>query len=258
MKDLEFVKKIAIDAGGHLLKRFNHLTFKDISFKDRYEIVTKLDFESEKIILKAIQKEYPNHEILSEEAGRIKGKNSDYLWLIDPLDGTTNYKIGSPLFAVLIALVYKNEIQFGLAYAPALGEFYEVELGKATKFNNRKIHVSKTDKINESINLYCHGSTKKDIERAIGVYSKLKLSGRDSRQLGCAALEFGFVAAGRAESILIPGAHPWDVAAGVLMVREACGRVTDFEGKEWNLDSKDILASNGKIHNELLKIIKGV
>ena len=110
----------------------------------------------------------------------------------------------------------------------------------------------------ESINLFCHGSSTREVKRAIKIYNKLKLAGRDSRQLGCAAIEFGFVAAGRAESIVIPGANKWDVAAGALMVKEAGGTVTDFRGKAWSLESHDILATNGKIHNQLLKIIKNI
>jgi myo-inositol-1(or 4)-monophosphatase len=254
MTEYDFAKNVAIDAGSLLLKKFNHLSIKDISFKDRYEIVTKLDYESEKIILNAIKKKFPDHSIVSEEAGFIKNK-SDYLWIIDPLDGSTNYKIGSPLFAVIVTLAYKGKIQFGFSYAPALGEFYEATLGHGAKLNNRKLHVSKTDKLVESINLYCHGNTKKDVERAVKIYDKLKLAGRDCRQIGCAALEFGFVAAGRTESILIPGANLWDAAAGALMVKEAGGCVTDFEGTDWTIDSKNIIASNGLIHKDLLKQI---
>lgn len=257
MIEYDFAKKVAIDAGSLLLKKFNHLSVKDISFKDRYEIVTKLDFESEKIILNAIKKQFPNHSIISEEAGFVKNK-SDFLWIIDPLDGSTNYKIGSPLFAVIITLSYKDQILFGFSYAPALGEFYEAELGRGAKLNNRKLHVSKTDKLYESVNLYCHGSTRKDIKRAIKIYSELKIAGRDCRQVGCAALEFGFVAAGRTESILIPGANIWDAAAGALMVSEAGGKVTDFYGEKWTIKSKDIIASNGLIHSKLLESIKNI
>jgi myo-inositol-1(or 4)-monophosphatase len=257
MKEYDFGKKISIDAGALLLKKFNHLTLKDISFKDRYEIVTKLDFESEKIILDAIKKQFPSYSIVSEEAGFIDNK-SDYLWIVDPLDGSTNYKIGSPLFAVIVALAHKGKIQFGISYAPALGEFYEAELGHGAKLNNRRLHVSKTDKLVESINLYCHGNTRHDVERAVKIYNKLKLTGRDCRQIGCAALEFGFVAAGRTESILIPGANLWDVAAGALMVSEAGGRVTDFKGNAWTTESKNIIASNGLIHKNLINTIKNI
>jgi myo-inositol-1(or 4)-monophosphatase len=257
MKEHDFAKKISIDAGALLLKKFNHLTLRDISFKDRYEIVTRLDIDSEKIILNAIKKQFPDHSIISEEAGLTNNK-SDYLWIVDPLDGSTNYKIGSPLFAVIVALAYKKQIQFGISYAPALGEFYEAELGCGAKLNNRRLHVSKTDKLVESINLYCHGNTRNDVERAVKIYDKLKLTGRDCRQIGCAALEFGFVAAGRTESILIPGANLWDVAAGALMVSEAGGRVTDFKGNAWTAESKNIIASNGIIHDELVKVIKNI
>lgn len=254
-KALVVAMKASQEAGKLLLKKFGHLHFREKSFKDAHAIVSRADYEAEEIILEFLRKNFPEDGILTEEAGHLKG-SSGRVWVIDPLDGTTNYTIGNPLFAVSIALCEEKEPLLAVVYAPRLQEFYWAEKGKGAWLNNRKMKVSSTEKIKEAINIYCHGTRISDMKKAVAIYSRLKFLGRDARQLGSAAIECAFVAAGRTESIVIPGAHPWDVAAGALLVREAGGKVTDFQDKEWNLDSKDILASNGKIHNELLKIIK--
>lgn len=241
-------------AGKLILNHFNKLGENDVTYKSSYELVTKFDFESEKLIISEIQKKFPNHAIISEEAGELP-KNSDYTWIIDPLDGTTNFKIGSPFWAVSIGLVHQDKIILGVINAPAMNELYVVEKGKGAYLNSKKLHVSSQGDFANAINTYCHGSTLNDIKRAMKIYSNLKLHTRDCRQLGSAALELGFVAAGRTESINIPGAHQWDVAAGVLLVREAGGHVTNFIGKDWGLGSKDILATNGLVHDKLLEII---
>ncbi|MFA6410868.1 MAG: inositol monophosphatase [Candidatus Buchananbacteria bacterium] len=250
-----FVIKLAKQAGLEINQRFNH--DRIVKVKNKSQIVTAADLISDKIIVSAIKKKYPTHGILSEESGTIN-LDSDYLWAVDPVDGTTNYFIGSPLFAVSISLFYKNQPILGVAYAPAMNELYVAEAGKGAYLNNKKIHVSKSNVLADSFLTFCHGSTKSDIKRAVKIYNKIKLNSLDSRQLGSAALELGFVAAGRTECIMIPGAHVYDVAAGVLLVRQAGGKVTDFLGKEWNLKSKDMVASNGRIHNQLLKFLKNI
>jgi len=251
----KFVTQIAKQAGDEILKRFNH--DKIIKVKSKGQIVTSADLISEKIILSALRKKFPNHSILSEEAGSDI-KKSEYLWVVDPLDGTTNYSIGSPLFAVSIALFKNEQPILGAVYAPQLNELYFAEAKKGAYLNNKKIKVSSVKTLNESFLTYCHGSTDKDIKRAVKIYNKIKFNSLDSRQLGSASLELGFVAAGRTECIIIPGANSWDVGAGVLIVKEAGGQATDFDGNLWNLQSKDILASNEKIHKQLLKFLKNI
>ncbi len=250
----QFAIQTAKKAGKLILDHFNKLSKNDVTYKSSHELVTKFDFESEKLIISEIQKKYPAHTIISEEAGELP-KHSDYTWIIDPLDGSTNFKIGSPFWAVSIGLVYKGKIILGIIYAPAMKELYVAEKGEGAFLNSVKLHVSNQSDFTNAINTYCHGSDKNDIVKAVEIYNHLKFHSRDCRQLGSAALELGFVAAGRTESINIPGAHKWDVAAGVLLVREAGGRVTDFMGKDWDLGSKDIVATNGLIHERLLNII---
>jgi myo-inositol-1(or 4)-monophosphatase len=244
-------------AGAYLLENFHRNRRAKVFFKSKHEIATAADLGAEKIILGLIKKNFSDHAILSEEAGKNTRK-SDYLWVVDPLDGTTNYSMQNPLFCISIALFYKNEIILGVIYAPAMKELYIAEKSRGATLNGKRIHVSQTNDIHKSLITFCHGHRTNDIKRAAKSYVYFKLKGFDTRQLGSAALELGFVASGRTESIMIPGAHPWDVAAGVLIVREAHGQTTDYSGKEWHLKSKDMLASNGKIHKELLKFLKKI
>ncbi|NMB48069.1 inositol monophosphatase [Candidatus Kuenenbacteria bacterium] len=247
----------AVKAGAELLKHFHKISRSLIKTKSKHEIITPADLAAEKIILSAIKKNFPTHRILSEEAG-YNQKNSDYLWIIDPLDGTTNFAMGNPLFSVSIALSYQDEIILGVVYVPFLKDLYVAEKNKGAFLNGKKIHVSAENKINNSFLTFCHGHEEKSIRRAIHIYSKLKLAGRDLRQIGTAALETSWVARGKTEAIIIPGVNSWDVAAGVLLVREAGGLITDLEGKPWTIHSKGILASNKNIHQPLLKIIKSI
>jgi myo-inositol-1(or 4)-monophosphatase len=250
-----FVIQLAKKAGQEINKHFNR--DKVINIKKKSQIVTQADLIADKIIVQGLKKKFPEHGILSEESGRQKSK-SKYLWVVDPLDGTTNYAIGSPLFAVSIALFYANQPILAVAYAPAMSELYLAEKNKGAYLNNKKIKVSKTNDLDHSFLTFCHGSTRKAIKRAMKVYNRIKLNSLDSRQLGSAAIELGFVAAGRTDCIIIPGANSWDIAAGILVVREAGGKVTDFKDKEWDLKSKDMVASNSKIHSQLLKFLKDV
>lgn len=247
--------KAAREAGELLLENFKKLDGRIFKFKNKHEILTSLDLQAEKIILKTIRKNHPDHQILSEEAGKV-GPKSNYLWIVDPLDGTTNYSIGNPIYNTSIALAYKNEIILGVVCAPSLGELYLTEKDKGAWLNGQLIHVSKKNKLFEALLTFCHGRKEKDIKRTIKIYQKFKLLGFDMRQLGSAELELSFVARGSTECIMIPGANLWDVAAGVLLIKEAGGKVTDFQGKEWNLKSKDMLASNGYLHHQLIKTIK--
>ena len=163
--------------------------------------------------------------------------------------------MGNPLYAVSIAVFEKKEVVLGVVYAPFMKELYVAEKGKGAYLNGKKIGVSNNTALGKSMLTYCHGHRAKDRERAIKIYGRLKHDGRDVRQLGAASIELGFVADGRTETIVIPGAHSWDVGAGILLVREAGGMVSDFKGNEWDLSSKDMLATNGKIHKDLLKVV---
>ena len=257
--NIEQIKKVGIDmvfaAGAELAKRYEKYKRSDFKLKSPREIVTAADLASEKIILGAIKKNFPDHKILSEEAGANK-KESDFLWVVDPLDGTHNFSMHNPLWAVSVALFYDGEPVLGFIFAPVLKEFFLAEIG-GSYLNGQKINVSEIDH-NNAINTFCHSSKITDVKKAIKYYTYQKLNNFDVRQLGSASLELAYVASGRVESIMIPGAHSWDVAAGVLLVREAGCLVTDFKNKTWTIKSKDILASNGVVHEAILKVISKI
>jgi len=251
MTHLQLAKSAARQAGKELKKLFYSRQFST-KLKSKHEIITTADKIAEKLIISKIKKHFPDHDILSEEAG-AKKNGSDYLWIIDPMDGTTNFFMHNPIFSVSIGLAYKGKIILGVIYAPILDELYIAEKGKGAFCNNKRIKVSTRDKIEDSFLTFCHGNKEANIKQAIKIYNKLKLKARDFRQLGSAAIELAYVARGITECIMIPGILSWDAAAGILLVREAGGKVTDFAGKEWDLGSRDLLASNEKLHNLLLK-----
>jgi myo-inositol-1(or 4)-monophosphatase len=250
-------------AGRVLLKNFSKTNLA-WHLKAQHEIVTKVDAGAEKIILSLLKKYTPSFAILSEESGFNKIK-SDYLWVVDPLDGTTNFKVHNPLFSVSIALYYKGEPKLGVIYAPYLNDLFVAEKGKGAWLNNKRIKVSKTSELAKSFLTYCYGQEGKHMKRAVELYRYFKMKSVDMRQLGSAAIELAWVAAGRTESIVIPGTKPWDAAAGVLLVTEAGGKVTDFKGEPWRFVDKktgeislnvDLLATNGKIHEKILNHIE--
>ncbi|MFA4999992.1 MAG: inositol monophosphatase family protein [Patescibacteria group bacterium] len=240
-------------AGASLLKDYKTMKRTEAQLKGGRDLVTPADLKSEKIIISAIKKNFPNHQILSEEAG-LSAKHEDYLWIIDPLDGTTNFYIHNPLWSVSVALAYKGELILGAIYAPLLDELYFAAKGQGAYLNNKKIKV-RDDKL-KNINAFCHGREDKNIKRALKYFSYQKQNALDCRQLGSAAIELAYVATGRLASFLVPGAWAWDVAAGVLLVREAGGRVTDFKGRDWKIKERDLLAANKKVHGEILRTIR--
>jgi len=245
-------------AGTMLMQKFSTLNRATVREKSRHEVVTPADLASEKIILAALKKHFPRHHILSEEAGLIGNEPSDYLWVIDPLDGTTNFSMGNPLFSISVALVKNNQIILGVIYVPFLNELYLAEKGKPATLNNKKIRVSSVNKISQALLTFCHGNNLPSIKQATHIHYYFKTAAKDIRQIGSAAIELCWVARGKTEAIIIPGAYPWDVAAGTLIVRQAGGLVTDLSGRPWTLKSKGIIANNKKINNVLIRRIKNI
>ncbi len=254
MTDLQLIIKTAQAAGNFLKKHYQTTNLRNYHLKHKTQIVTVGDTGAEKIILHWLKK-YSSYPILSEEAGWV-GKSSHSAWIVDPLDGSTNFTIGSPIFAVSIALVKKDQPVLSCVYAPVLNNLYTAVANHGAYKNRQRIKVAKTKKVKKSFITYCHGSTMKDIMKSLAIEKTMRQKALEVRQLGAASIELALVASGRTDSIIIPGAHAWDVAAGVLLVREAGGKVTDFKGQDWHFGSHDIIASNSKIHNELLKLIK--
>jgi myo-inositol-1(or 4)-monophosphatase len=246
------IKKLGVT----LIENYQIFNRQDVNMKSPHEIVTKYDLLSEQVILQTIRANFPDHAILSEEQGRDT-KQSDWLWVVDPIDGTTNFSMHNPLWSVVICLVYKNEPVLGLIYAPVLNEMFVAQKGKGVWLNKEPIRVSAVSE-GKVINTFCHGHSEEAIKRAVKYYSIQKLNHFDCRQMGSAALEMAYVAAGRIESITIMNTNVWDVSAGQLMVKEAGGRVTDFAGRDWLVNSPNIIASNGLVHDQILEVVKTI
>jgi myo-inositol-1(or 4)-monophosphatase len=260
--DLTQEKNIAIqaakEAGQILMKKFTTHNRANVRLKSKHEVVTPADLASEKIILRTIKKHFPQHGILSEEAGEKGSQESDYQWIIDPLDGTTNFSMGNPLFSISIALTQNNQLILGVIYVPFLDELYLAELDKPATLNDKEINVSEINKITEALLTFCHGNDEPSIKRAINIHHHFKTAAKDMRQIGSAAVELAWVARGKTEAIIIPGALPWDVAAGALLVRQAGGMITDMLGHDWDLNSRGIIASNQKINDVLVRTVKNI
>jgi myo-inositol-1(or 4)-monophosphatase len=254
----EIIKKVSQltkKVGLVLLKNFNLAKQNHARFKSKHEIVTNADLIAEKIILKGLKSLTPTWRIISEESGDNK-KKSDFIWTVDPLDGTTNFYMGNPLFAVQIALAYKNEVVLSFIYSPFIGEFYFSQKGKGAFLNGKKIHVSKKN-MSSTLLTYCHGNSQSDIKKALKIYQHYKMKSFDIRQIGSAALEFAWVARGRTECYISPGIRTWDIAPGALLVREAGGKVYDFKAKPWQLfKSQTAFACNGVIDKNILNFLK--
>jgi myo-inositol-1(or 4)-monophosphatase len=253
-KQIEIVALNAAKQSGQMLKKeyagFDRL---DVRLKSHHEVLTKADLMSQEIIIREIKKYFPSHGIISEEQEQIKNY-SDHTWYIDPIDGTTNFTMHNPLWSISMALAIKNQLVFGLIYVPLIEEIYLAQAGSGAYLNGKKIRVSNINQ-GKILNTFCHGSKDSDIKKALAYWRKQKLNELDCRQMGSAAIELAYVAAGRVESFVAPGTHDWDVAAGTLLIREAGGKVTDFKGRDWQLGNPNIAASNGKVHTQILRAI---
>ncbi len=249
-KELEVAIKAAKEAGKILKENFYKIN--PITFKGDGGSLTKIDKLSENKIVSTIKENFPDHSINAEESGLSK-KDSEYLWLVDPIDGTSNFAAQIPFFAVSVALAKDKKMQLGVVYEPIQENLYIAEKNKVASLNNNKVSVSVIDSLKRSITSSGRAPLAK--EEFIRAFTKLEKSARTQRVLGSMTLELCYVAVGKMEAALLFQPNPWDLAAGALLVEEAKGAVTDFEGNPWSLESKNIIASNGRIHRELLDIL---
>jgi myo-inositol-1(or 4)-monophosphatase len=244
------VEAIAREAGALLLGYFAaHVT---IEYKGDVDLVTEADRASEKMIVERLRSRWPEHGMVGEEGAR-SGPDADYRWYVDPLDGTTNFAHGYPVFCVSIGLVRKDEqLEVGVLYDPTRDEMFSAARGQGATLNGKPIHVSKTKRLAESILGTGFPSHKRHKNPNIHFYHQITLRSHGVRRAGSAALDLANVACGRYDGFWEFNLNPWDTAAGVLLVQEAGGRVTRFDGAPYRLDSREVLASNGLIHQELM------
>jgi myo-inositol-1(or 4)-monophosphatase len=245
-------------AGDIIIKNLGHLSKEDVQTKQAFDFVTKVDRWSEAVIIQTIREKFPSHTFLAEET--LKQEDTgNYRWIIDPLDGTTNYIHSYPMFSVSIALEYEREIVIGVIFDPLKDELFHAVRGKGAFLNNRQINVSKTDLLERS--LIATGfpfRAKEMIDLYLKAFRGIFDGVSDIRRAGSAAIDLAYVAAGRVEGFFELRLSPWDIAAGSLLITEAGGMITDFAGEGDYLSTGNVVAGNKYVQPEILKKIKDV
>ncbi|PVV08399.1 MAG: inositol monophosphatase [gamma proteobacterium symbiont of Ctena orbiculata] len=251
---LTIAVRAAREAGRIITRNFNRIDRLTISDKGNNDFVSEVDRNAEAVIINLLREKYPNHAILAEESG--KQGSDDHIWIIDPLDGTTNFLHGFPQFAVSIALRVKGRLEVGVVYDPVSEEMYTACRGEGAQLNDKKIRVSGRKGLYGA--LLGTGLPYRDFrftENYMGMLKGLIKESAGVRRPGSAALDFAYVAAGRMDGFWELGLREWDFAAGALLVREAGGLVTDIGGGERYLETGNVIAGNIKVHNAMLKCI---
>lgn len=254
---LELAAELARAAGAVQLEHIKHV--HTIEFKDKKNLVTEVDKQCERLIVDGIRAKFPDHDVLGEEGERER-KESDYLWIIDPLDGTTNYTHQFPFFDVSIGLSHKDELICGVIYDPSRDELFAAAKDKGATLNGEPIHVSTTARLQDSLMAtgfayIDHSKERLDNMREFEAFVK---SAQAVRRPGAAAIDLAYIACGRLDGFWEPNLKPWDMAAGALIIREAGGRLSTYDGGDFDLYGDEILASNGLIHEEMMTVLKNV
>jgi myo-inositol-1(or 4)-monophosphatase len=252
--------EIAREAGALLMEYFQRQVKVKVEYKGEADLVTAADRSSEVLIRERIKQHWPSHDVLGEEQGLVD-TGSDYRWYVDPLDGTTNFAHGFPVFSVSLGLEHQNRMIAGVVYDPTRDELFAAEQGSGAYLNQERIRVSKTANLAECLVATGFPSHKRHKNPNIYFYHQITLRTHGVRRAGSAALDLCCVACGRFDGFWEFNLNPWDTAAGVLIVEEAGGKVTDFHGGTFQLNSRETLATNGPVHapllNEFAQIFEG-
>jgi myo-inositol-1(or 4)-monophosphatase len=246
---------IAREAGGLLSELFK--TPLEISYKRRSDLVTEADRRSEALIVKRLREHFPGHDIVGEEGGGRR-TNADYCWYVDPLDGTTNFAHGFPVFCVTLGLAHRAEVIAGVVYDPTRDELFTAERGAGAFLNGQRLSVSKTASLSSSLLATGFPPFADNHDLNIQFYFRFTLLSHGIRRAGSAALDLCSVASGRFEGFWELKLNPWDKAAGSLLVTEAGGRVSDLAGGPFRLLGDDIFASNSLVHDEMSQVFSEV
>lgn len=246
-------------SGMILMRNFVDSTKTKARKKNRSEIVCTSDREVHEYMQYKVHEQYPSHNFLSEEGAMID-HGSTYTWVVDPLDGTLNYTIANPFFTTTITVLQENEPIIGVIYAPFTGEMFVAEKGRSARLNESNISVSTEKKLSNSVLSFSYfARNRASRRRSLKLLERFEDRSRSMRHLGCTSLELAYIACGRLEGqVISPPLRLWDIAAGMLLVEVAGGKVSNFSGKRWGGLSDGFVASNGKVHQQILKTLKGV
>jgi myo-inositol-1(or 4)-monophosphatase len=253
---IETAQKAALVGGEILKKEFGKLKKDQIDFKGKGDYVTELDIRSEQAIIKEIKKEFPDHVIYAEETGK-ENRTSKYQWYIDPLDGTANYVQSIPIFCVSIAIEKEKELIAGVVYNPLLKEMFWAQKDRSAFLNEEKIHVSSKKKMSNSI--LASGfpwRSRPYLDPYMASFKDIFIASAGVRRMGSAALDLAYTACGRFDGFWEMKLKPYDIAAGILIIKEAGGIVTDFNGGDDFMTSGNVVAGNPSIHKKLLDVTK--
>ncbi len=253
---LNFAIDMAREAGGLLMQK---LGAAKVSNKGDIDLVTEADLASENLIIDRIRSYHPQHGILAEESGEavlVGGKRSEWKWIIDPLDGTTNYAHAYPCFCVSIALEREGVLEIGVVYDPVRDEMFAAERGRGATLNGRQIRVSDVEELRDA--MVCTGFPYNVRERPDFTrdFANFTMAAQAVRRDGSAALDLAYVACGRFDGFWEDGLSPWDTAAGVVLIEEARGKVSNFDDEPLSIYTKKVLASNGLVHGAMLRVLK--
>jgi myo-inositol-1(or 4)-monophosphatase len=249
----------AAKAAGKVLRKFFATEIR-IDYKGEVNLVTEADRAAEAVIVRTIRKRFPGHRFLAEEGGEHatpESIGSDHKWIVDPLDGTTNFAHSFPMFCVSIGLETRGEIVLGIVYDPLREELFLAEKGKGATLNGRRIHVSKTEKLTAGLIVTGFAyDVRQDLMNNLDHFANFSLRVQGVRRTGSAALDLCYVACGRFDGFWEMKLSPWDTAAGFLIAAEAGATVTDFGNHPYQIYLKEILATNGKIHREMVEVLE--
>ncbi|MCA1555126.1 MAG: inositol monophosphatase [Acidobacteria bacterium] len=255
---LDFAIETARAAGRVLAERFGHASL-EVTHKGDIDLVTESDLAAERLIVERIRSYYPRHAILAEEAGEVESvagaPASAYKWIIDPLDGTTNYAHGYPCYCVSIALEREGEIVIGVIYDPTRDELFAAERGGGATLNGRRIRVSETDDLNEALLCTGYPYDVRGRDNFARHFTNFIMHSQGVRRDGSAALDLAYVACGRFDGFWEEGLRPWDVAAGVVLIEEAGGHVSRYDNTPFDIYAPPIMASNGLVHEAMMRVL---
>ena len=242
----------AVKAAGEVLRN-DFGQHQEVKYKGEVDLVTRADKNAEQTIKEVLQETFPNYGMLAEEGGELKSEGN-VRWIVDPLDGTTNYAHGLPLFCTSIALERGSEVVLGVVHDPMSNETYTAERGSGATLNGEPIGVSDTDEPIRALLATGFPYDRNEVPVALEIFGQFALRTQSMRRLGSAALDLCYVAVGRLDGYYERGVKAWDIAAGVLILREAGGKVTDYSGHELDLESGEVVASNGPLHPDLVSV----
>ena len=255
--NINVLVKACRKASKTLIRDFGEIENLQVSLKGPGDFVTASDKKVEKILIDELQKARPNYSILSEEVGEINNDES-FKWIIDPIDGTANFLHGIPHFAISLGLEQDKEIICGIVYDPIKDEMFVAEKGNGAYLNNYRMRVSSRSKLKDCI-IFTGGPKREAKNRELALKEYYNFSSKvmlPIRKLGSAALDMAYVAAGRCDGFWQRNLNYWDIAAGIILVKESGGFVTDFSGKNEYIQNKTILVTNSKVNNEMIEVLK--